>query len=97
MPYHPDEKTFDLQKIAQDVRTTFDEECPKYDLPEPTLMVEPGRRIVADAGFLVGKVTVIKEGYKKFVGLGASTNAMPRIAFDDAYHHVSVLPRSDDS
>jgi diaminopimelate decarboxylase len=91
VPYHPDEPTFDLKKIAQNVRTAFDEECPKYDLPEPTLMVEPGRRITADAGFLVGTVTVIKESYKNFVGLNASTNAVPRIAFYDVYHHISVL------
>ena len=60
-------------------------------------MVEPARRVTADAGFLVGTVQVIKNGYKKFVGLDVSTNAMPRTAIYTAYHHISVLGKTPDS
>lgn len=95
VPYEPDEPTFDLQKIAQDVRTVFDEECPKWNLTEPKLMIEPGRSVTCDAGFLVGSVTVIKDGYKKFVGINASCNAMPRPSIYGAYHHISVLGKDD--
>jgi diaminopimelate decarboxylase len=58
-------------------------------------MVEPGRFITADAGFLVTRAHVIKEGYKKFVGVDAGTNDLPRPAVYGAYHHVTVLGKEE--
>ncbi len=91
VPYRPEEKSLDMDKIAKSVRKTFDEQCKKHGLKEPVLMAEPGRWIVADAGWLVTKVTVMKDSYKKFVGVDASANDMPRPSIYGAYHHVSVV------
>lgn len=91
VPYRPEEESVNMEDIAKTVREAFDESCKKYNLKEPRLMAEPGRLIVADAGWLVGKVVVIKDSYKKFVGIDASTNDMPRPAFYDAYHYISVV------
>jgi diaminopimelate decarboxylase len=91
VPYRPEEPTFDLRKTAHSLRQVFDEELKKWHMREPRLMVEPGRRVLCDAGFLVGTVHVIKHGYKTFVGIDASSSDMPRPAIYDAYHHVSVL------
>lgn len=54
-------------------------------------MAEPGRWITANMGFLVGQVTVIKDSYKKFIGIDASSNDMPRPSIYGAYHHISFL------
>lgn len=94
MPYRPEEESLNLNDIAKSVKEVFDEQCKKLNLRAPRLMAEPGRLIVADAGWLVGKVVVIKDSYKKFVGIDASTNDMPRPAFYDAYHHISVVKNS---
>lgn len=91
VPYRPEEPTFDLARTAREIRAIFDEELPRFGMREPTLMIEPGRRVACDAGFLVGTVQVIKRGYKTFVGIDASSADMPRPAIYDAYHHVSVL------
>lgn len=91
VPYRPEEKSLDLQKLAKGVRRAFDRQCAKYDLPEPILMAEPGRIIMADTAWLVGRVNVIKESYKKFAGIDAGMNDLPRPAIYDAYHHVSVV------
>lgn len=91
VPYLPEEKSLDIDYVAKSVRAAFDEQCKKYNLREPKLMAEPGRFICADAGWLVSKVTVIKDSYKKFVGLDVSTNDMPRPAIYGAYHHISVV------
>ena len=56
-------------------------------------MAEPGRYITCDAGWLVGRVHVIKKGYKRFAGIDAGMNDLPRPAIYGAYHHVSVLGR----
>ena len=60
----------------------------------PTLMVEPGRLIAADAGFLVTRANVIKKGYKEFVGVDAGMNDLPRPSIYGAYHHITVLGKS---
>lgn len=92
VPYQPSQKSLDLEKIVLGVRKVFDQFCAQ-GLPEPVLMAEPGRYIAADAGWLVGKVHVIKEGAKKFIGIDAGMNDLPRPAIYDAYHHITVLPQ----
>lgn len=92
VPYRPEESSLDLDAVAAGIRAVFDASCAKYGLKEPTLYAEPGRFIAADMGFLVGTVRVIKEGYKKFIGIDAAANDMPRPSIYDAYHHVSVIP-----
>lgn len=92
VPYRPEEESLDMEEVARSVRDSFDEQCLEYGLKEPRLVAEPGRWIVADAGFLVARVTVIKDSYKKFVGIDASSNDMPRPSIYGAYHHVSVVP-----
>ena len=69
----------------------MDEACRPGGLTMPTLMVEPGRFIAADAGFLVTRVHAIKNGYKEFVGVDAGMNDLPRPSVYGAYHHISVL------
>jgi len=91
MPYRPEEKSLDLLQVAKGVRRAFDRQCAKYAMPEPVLMAEPGRMIMADTGWLVGRVNVIKESAKKFAGIDAGMNDLPRPAIYDAYHHVTVV------
>lgn len=94
VPYRPEQKSLDIERLAQSVREAFDEKCKEHGLKEPRLMAEPGRYIVADAGWLVSKVVVIKDSYKKFVGIDASSNDMPRPSIYGAYHHVTVIPHA---
>ncbi len=91
VPYEPEKEGLDIEKVAKGIREVMDKKCKELDIKEPQLMVEPGRYIAADAGWLVGKVTVIKESYKKFVGINAASNDMPRPSIYGAYHYISVL------
>ena len=91
VPYRPEEKSLDIEKVAQNIRSIFDKKCEEFGITEPVLMAEPGRYISADAGWLIGKVQVIKDSYKKFVGIDAASNDMPRPSIYGAYHHISVL------
>lgn len=91
VPYRPEEKQLNLDKVARGIRRAFDRQCRRYNLREPVLMAEPGRWILANAGWLVGRVHVIKHSYKTFVGIDAGMNDLPRPAIYDAYHHVTVV------
>ena len=95
VPYRPEEKSLDLDAVVQGVREAFDEQCARFGLKEPRLMAEPGRLIACDAGWLVGRVHVVKEGAaKKFVGIDAGMNDLPRPAIYGAYHHCTVLGKT---
>ena len=39
----------------------------------------------------MSRVQVIKDGYKKFVGIDASSNDMPRPSIYEAHHEITVL------
>lgn len=94
VPYRPEQKSLDLDTVARSIRRAFDMQCAKYGLREPMLMAEPGRMIMADAGWLVGRVHVIKKSHKTFVGIDAGMNDLPRPAIYDAYHHITVVGKS---
>jgi diaminopimelate decarboxylase len=54
-----------------------------------TLLMEPGRSIVGNAGILVTKALYLKKGGKKeFVIVDAGMNDLIRPSFYDAYHHI---------
>ena len=91
VPYRPEEKSLDIKKVVSGLRKVFDQKCKEHGIVEPTLMAEPGRWIMADCGWLVGQVNVIKDAYKKFAGIDCGMNDLPRPAIYDAYHHATVL------
>ncbi len=55
-----------------------------------TLILEPGRVIVGNAGILVTKVLYTKQGGKKFTIVDAGMNDLARPSLYDAYH--AILP-----
>ncbi|HEX4770978.1 MAG TPA: diaminopimelate decarboxylase [Bryobacteraceae bacterium] len=58
-----------------------------------TLMLEPGRSIVAEAGILLTRVLLVKEnGRKTFVIVDAAMNDLLRPALYQAHHEIEVLP-----
>ncbi len=66
-------------------------------LGDCTLIIEPGRVIVGNAGILVTKVIYTKDGLKKFIIVDAGMNDLARPSLYDAYHEVlPVLESSAD-
>lgn len=91
VPYRPEQPNLNLDQVARGIRRAFDRQCERYGLREPVLMAEPGRWILADTGWLVGRVHVVKHSSKTFVGIDAGMNDLPRPAIYDAYHHITVV------
>ena len=58
-----------------------------------TLILEPGRVIVGNAGILVTRVLYTKQGGKKFTIVDAGMNDLVRPSLYDAYH--AILPVED--
>jgi diaminopimelate decarboxylase len=88
VPYRPEEEELDLDNVAYRVVKTLREKLEYYQMGEPYLIHEPGRYLVSDAGILVARVTSIKNGYKKFIGLDAGMHTLLRPALYGAYHEI---------
>ncbi len=59
-----------------------------------TVIVEPGRSIVGNAGILVTKVLYLKKGQEKeFVIVDAGMNDLVRPSFYGSYHHIQPVDR----
>jgi diaminopimelate decarboxylase len=59
-----------------------------------TLIMEPGRSIVGNAGILVTKTLYLKEGTdKEFIIVDAGMNDLIRPSLYDAYHHIDSVVR----
>ena len=58
----------------------------------PTLVLEPGRFFVGDAGFLITRVNSVKHTpYKNFINVDTGFNHLVRPLLYDAHHRVRVL------
>ena len=75
VPY--DEDVPDTETIIAEMAAAVRSAADGHDLPEPTLFLEPGRRLVGNAGALVAQVGVVKETPQaSFAVLDAGTNAV---------------------
>ena len=54
----------------------------------PSLWLEPGKSIIADAGFIISRVTGLKNSYKNFVGVDAGMETLMRPALYGAKHRI---------
>jgi diaminopimelate decarboxylase len=90
VPYEDFEDELNVDLAAKLVSEEFREKCEKFGFGDPELVLEPGRYIAANAGYLVSTVTGIKQTYKTFVGLDAGMNTLLRPALYGAKHRVSV-------
>jgi diaminopimelate decarboxylase len=96
IPYHPNEGGLDIDAAAARVAEMFTRKIKEYDLDPPTLMMEPARYFVGDAGYIVGRVHAIKNSYTEIVGTDIGMNVLARPAMYDAYHHIYVDGREDE-
>lgn len=74
-----------LGKKLSDRFKTFTKDYGK----EITLMFEPGKFLVSEAGYFLAKVNVLKQTTSAtFAGLDSGMNHLIRPMFYDAYHHI---------
>lgn len=66
-------------------------------LKDCTLIIEPGRVIVGNAGVLVTKVLYTKQGNKNFIIVDAAMNDLTRPSLYDAYHAIQPVKKTDNN
>jgi diaminopimelate decarboxylase len=88
VPYRKDETRVDVKMLGEKISEEFERFCKTYG-KTPTLVIEPGRYLVAESGFLLATVMTVKEGHRhRFVGLDTGFNHLVRPAFYGSYHEI---------
>lgn len=89
--YRPDERTACVQNLAERLR-------PKLEGLDLTLLLEPGRSIVAEAGILLTRVLLTKRnGAKLFVVVDGAMNDLIRPALYQAHHEFLPVREASDN
>lgn len=88
VPYGEGEAPLNLEEMFDKLGAAFRSFYDPSDGPPPQFVIEPGKIVIADAGFLLARVTGIKESYKTFVGLDAGMNTLLRPALYKTYHKI---------
>ena len=93
VPYLPKEKSLNLQFLGKEMTKRMQKFCIKYGRAL-TMILEPGRFLVAEAGTLLARVTEIKSNpTRTFVGINTGFNHLIRPTMYGSYHHISNASR----
>lgn len=86
--YKPDDIETDIEMLGEQLGERFNKFCKEYG-KELTLVFEPGKYLVSEAGYFVARTNVIKQTTSTvFAGLDTGLNHFIRPMFYDAYHEV---------
>jgi diaminopimelate decarboxylase len=61
------------------------------------IIIEPGKFLVAESGYLLTQVNIVKQGYStRFVGVNSGFHHLIRPMYYDAYHHIINISNMND-
>ena len=88
VPYKPDDIETDVEELGEKLSQKFTEFCREIGR-ELTLMFEPGKFLVSEAGYLFAKCTLVKQTTSTvFIGLDTGLNHLIRPMFYGSYHKI---------
>jgi len=86
--YKPEDYFTDIDSLGKDLTKVFKKFCKDYGR-ELTLVFEPGKFLVSEAGYFFARVNVVKQTLSTvFAGLDTGLNHLIRPMFYDAYHQI---------
>lgn len=93
--YKPNDIETDIELLGEKMSERFNAFCKDYGR-KLTIMFEPGKFLVSEAGYFFAKVNVIKQTTATvFAGIDTGLNHLIRPMFYDAYHHILNVSNPD--
>ncbi len=96
IPYRDEESPIPIDQLMSSLAKIFFSYYNRNDDNCPALWLEPGKYIIGDAGFILSRVTGLKNSYRKFVGLDAGMETILRPSLYSAYHRFLKVGYPDD-
>ncbi|MCL4130350.1 UNVERIFIED_CONTAM: hypothetical protein GTU68_066577 [Idotea baltica] len=91
VPYSENDISTDIEELGKKLSNRFNEFCKSYG-KDLTIMLEPGKFLVSEAGKLLVNVNVVKQTTSTvFAGVDSGLNHLIRPMFYDAYHHIENI------
>lgn len=92
VPYKPGEKPLDIKELGRKMSERFKDFCREYR-KKLTLVIEPGRSLVAEAGYLLTRVNTVKRNPdgRVFVGVDSGFNHLIRPAMYGSFHPITNI------
>jgi diaminopimelate decarboxylase len=95
VPYKEGDISTDIEQLGVQLSERFNEFCVEYG-KEITLMFEPGKFLVSDAGVFLAKVNVVKQTTSTvFAHVDSGFNHLVRPMMYDSYHHITNISNSE--
>ena len=98
VPYTAEDPKMDYAAFVKDIGGVVKEACAKRSYPLPSIRIEPGRSIVADAGvtlYTVGTVKVIP-GFRTYVSVDGGMPDNPRYALYGSRYTALVANKTNE-
>ncbi len=91
VPYKLGDISTNIDELGKHLSKRFNEFCKEYG-KELTLMFEPGKFLVSEAGYFLATVNVIKQTTSTvFAGIDSGLNHLIRPMFYNSYHHIENI------
>ncbi|MDI5897455.1 diaminopimelate decarboxylase [Flavobacterium yafengii] len=91
VPYKKDDIETDIEELGKKLSKRFNAFCTEYG-KELTLIFEPGKFLVSEAGFFLAKVNVVKQTTSTvFAGIDSGFNHLIRPMFYGSQHHIENI------
>jgi diaminopimelate decarboxylase len=91
VPYKEGDISTDIEQLGVQLSERFNDFCVEYG-KEITLMFEPGKFLVSDAGVFLAKVNVVKQTTSTvFAHVDSGFNHLVRPMMYDSYHHITNI------
>ncbi|MEL6925166.1 MAG: diaminopimelate decarboxylase, partial [Bacteroidota bacterium] len=93
VPYKPNDIATDIEELGEKISTRFNSFCESYG-KDLTLIFEPGKFLVSEAGYFLVNVNVVKRTTAMMIaGVDSGLNHLIRPMFYDAYHKIVNISR----
>jgi len=91
VPYKEGDISTNIEELGEKLSTRFNDFCEEYG-KDLTLMFEPGKFLVSEAGYFLAQVNVVKQTTSTvFAGIDSGFNHLIRPMFYDSFHHISNI------
>ncbi len=95
VPYKTDDLETDIEELGEKLTVRFNDFCKDYGR-DLTLIFEPGKFLVSEAGFFLAKVNVVKQTTSTvFAGIDSGFNHLIRPMFYNSYHHITNISNAE--
>lgn len=97
IPYKPEDEPNDIAAIGEGVRKVYEEVLTAHGMGDVAIYTEMGRFMMGPYGGLVTKAEHEKHTYKEYIGCDACACNLMRPAMYNAYHHITVLGKENET